>query len=449
MQEALIALALRRAGYTTTEEFRAAKGLSGSEALEIALMPYLLGYDLWRVRPGDTYTKIAGQTGSSVQAIQAANPRLHPEHLAVGQLLVVPMSFPVVPTDTPMTSTLMHYVLRGLQARYPSLWLETIGKTEYGRPLEQVRLGSGSRGLYYNASHHANEWITTTVLLMCLEAYARAAAFGEEISGLDAGRLTFETTLYMVPMVNPDGVDLVTGGTTEQETAAARAIAGAYPEIPFPSGWKANLRGVDLNLNYPAKWDEAREIKFSQGFTGPAPRDYVGKSPLSERESRAMFDTTEALSPNLTIAWHTQGEEIYWKFLDMEPAGARSLGIQMSIASGYRLEDVPYASGFAGYKDWFIQDFDRPGYTIEAGYGENPLPLSQLPDMFRDNLPIFLLGLTGGDPNFVEPEQPPQQEAVMPLPETPRPAVQTSASRNGRNLPPRQPGNSGLQPTWG
>lgn len=459
MQEALIALALRRAGFATTEAFAEAFGLSGNEAVEMALMPYLLGYDLWRVRPGDTYTKIAAATSSSVQALKAANPRLNPDRLEIGQLVVVPMDFPVVPTDTPMTSGLMHYVLRGLQARYPSLWLDSIGRTEYGRPLERVRLGTGSRGIYYNASHHANEWITTTVLLMCLEQYARAVAFGEEISGLDAGRIARETTLYLVPMVNPDGVDLVTGGATEQEVAAARAIAENYPAIPFPDGWKANLRGVDLNLNYPAKWDEAREIKFGQGFTGPAPRDYVGQSPLDQPESRAMFDTTEELSPNLVIAWHTQGEEIYWKFLDLVPEGARSLGMQMAIASGYRLEDVPYASSFAGYKDWFIQDFDRPGYTIEAGYGENPLPLSQLPDMFRDNLPIFLLGLTGGDPNFVEPEQPqqlqpePQPEvmqtgAVMQQPEATRRAVQASAPHSGRFLPPQQ-GNAGLQPTWG
>jgi hypothetical protein len=67
----------------------------------------------------------------------------------------------------------------------------------------------------------------------------------------------------------------------------------------------------------------------------------------------------------------------------------------MALASGYSLEEVPYASSFAGYKDWFIQDFDRPGYTIEAGLGENPLPISQLPEIFRENLPMFLLGLTG------------------------------------------------------
>lgn len=404
LQESLIRLALDRAGYGNMEEFAAAKGLPLATAEE-ALMPWVLGYDLWRVRPGDTLAAIARQEGTSVQAIAAANPKADPARLQVGRYLVVPFAFDVVPETVPVTWQLCHYILRGLQARYPALQVETIGKSVYGRTLEQARLGQGSRVAYFNAAHHANEWITTLAVLRCLEQYAKAAAFGEEILGLDAQALARETTLYLVPLVNPDGVDLLNGGLTQQERAAAQAIGEDYPDIPFPDGWKANLRGVDLNLNYPALWDEAQKIKESQGFTGPAPRDYVGPAPLSEPESRAMFDTTETLDPEVTVAWHTQGREIYWKFQDLEPAGARSLGTQMALASGYGLEDVPYASGFAGYKDWFIQDFDRPGYTVEAGLGENPLPLSQLPEMVRENLPIFLLALSGGDPDFQPPAQ--------------------------------------------
>jgi g-D-glutamyl-meso-diaminopimelate peptidase len=392
MQEAILQLALKRAGVTSISELLG--GASEAAAPEV-LMPYLVGYQLWRVQPGDTYGAIAARFGTTVRAIETANPGVSPDRLPVGRLLVVPLGFDLVPEDTPMTSELMHYVIRGLQVRYPMLQAAEIGKTAYGRPLEQLRVGDGPRLVYYNASHHANEWITSSLVLRCLEAYLRAGAFGETLLGLDIRAIQRETTLYLVPMVNPDGVDLVTGNTTEQEREAAQKIGENFPEIPFPSGWKANLRGVDLNLNYPARWDQAREIKYEKGFDIPAPRDYVGPEPLSESESRAMFDTTEELDPDVVVAWHTQGQEIYWKFLDLEPQGARLLGEQMALASGYSLEEVPYASSFAGYKDWFIQDFDRPGYTIEAGLGENPLPISQLPEIFRENLPMFLLGLTG------------------------------------------------------
>jgi g-D-glutamyl-meso-diaminopimelate peptidase len=147
---------------------------------------------------------------------------------------------------------------------------------------------------------------------------------------------------------------------------------------------------VDLNLQYPAGWLQAREIKFSQGYTRPGPRDFVGRAPLNQLESRALAGYTEFIDPALVLAYHTQGGVIYWQYGGIEVPGARELGEEFARVSGYELADVPYESGFAGYKDWFIQYFRRPGYTIEVGQGENPLPISQFDEIYRDNLPILL-----------------------------------------------------------
>lgn len=417
MQKELTALALRRAGESTIEALRQKQGGGTDEEL---LAPYLTGYTLHRVKAGDTLDSIAAMHHTTVRAIETANPVPDAGKLSLGQLLVVPLDFPVVPEDTPMSYALLRYVLRGLEARYPWLRERVIGRSGQGRKLYQLRIGTGPRIVYYNAAHHANEWITTPAVLSCLEYLLEARSRGVRLLNLDPEELLAAVTLYLVPMVNPDGVDLVVGAATEKEYRAAETIAQGYPEIPFPEGWKADLQGVDLNLNYPARWDEAREIKAQLGFTAPAPRDYVGLEPLSQPETLAMFQTTENLDPALTIAWHTQGQEIYWRFLDLEPDGARALGEQMAAASGYRLEESAYNSSFAGYKDWFIQDFDRPGYTIEAGIGENPLPLTQLPEIVRDNLPIFLLGLTGpqGEENLVPAGS--VQPAVRPSREPPQ-----------------------------
>lgn len=150
---------------------------------------------------------------------------------------------------------------------------------------------------------------------------------------------------------------------------------------------------MDLNLNYPAGWEQARENKFALGFTTPAPRDFVGMRPLDQAETAGMAGLTREVNPGLTLSYHSQGQVIYWKYLDMEPKGARELGEQFAQVSGYELEDTPYASGFAGYKDWFILTYDRPGYTIEVGLGENPLPLEQFDQIYQDNLGILILGL--------------------------------------------------------
>ena len=303
----------------------------------------------------------------------------------------------IVRTDIPMTSTLCEDTIRRLVDTYPSVRTEVLTTTAFGRPVQTLVIGNGERKVLYSASHHANEWITTPVLLKFTEDLAEAAQNSGRLYGVEARNILNAATIYLVPMVDPDGVDLVTGaiqpGTLEYETA--NRIADNFPSIPFPNGWKANLLGVDLNLQYPAGWLQAREIKFSQGYDRPAPRDYVGRAPLNQRESIALANYTETIDPALVLAYHTQGKVIYWQFRDYEVPGARELAEEFARLSGYAVEDTPYESSFAGYKDWFIQNWRRPGFTIECGSGESPLPLEQFDEIYRDNLGILVTAALG------------------------------------------------------
>ncbi len=304
---------------------------------------------------------------------------------------------PIVNTTVPITSAGNEEMILELTRTYPFLRSELLGRTAFGRPLRTLVIGTGPRRVLYTAAHHANEWITALVLLKFAEDLAMAIQADAQLGGVMARELVERATIYMVPLVDPDGVDLVTGaidpGSFQYEVA--RGLADNYPQIPFPDGWKANLLGVDLNLQYPAGWLQAREIKFSQGYTRPGPRDYVGRAPLSQLESRALAGYTEAIDPALVLAYHTQGKEIYWQFGDIDIPGAEELGREFARVSGYTLADVPYNSSFAGFKDWFIQYFRRPGYTIEAGSGQNPLPIEQFDEIYRDNLGILLTAAQG------------------------------------------------------
>ena len=306
----------------------------------------------------------------------------------------------IVKTDVPITSESCEQMILSLVEKYPFCRTEVIGNTAFGRPLRTLVIGNGPRKVIYSAAHHANEWITSLVLLKFAEELARTISENGRIFGVEAKKIADTATIYMVPMVNPDGVDLVTGaippGSIPYESA--QALAEFYPGIPFPNGWKANLLGVDLNLQYPAGWLQAREIKFSQGFTQPGPRDYVGRAPLNQRESRALAGYTEYIDPALVLAYHAQGEVIYWQFRDYEVPGAEELGEAFAAVSGYALEDTPFESSFAGYKDWFIQEFRRPGYTIEVGQGESPLPLDQFDKIYADNLGILVIAALGESP---------------------------------------------------
>ena len=303
----------------------------------------------------------------------------------------------IVDTSAPITAARCNEMILEIVGRYPFCRSEVLTATAFGRPVRTLVMGQGARRVLYTAAHHANEWITALVLLKFAEELADAIANDGEIFGRSAKEIFDTATIYMVPMVDPDGVDLVVGAIPEGSASYefARALAAYYPAIPFPDGWKANLVGVDLNLQYPAGWLQAREIKFMQGFTRPGPRDFVGGAPLDQPESRALARYTEDVDPELVLAYHSQGKEIYWQFKDYYVPGAKALGEAFAKVSGYALTEVAYNSSFAGYKDWFIQRFRRPGFTIEVGEGVNPLPISQFEEIYRDNLGILVTGAMG------------------------------------------------------
>ena len=357
-----------------------------------ALLPWYTGYVSLRVRPGDTVWALARRYGSGTEAVLLANPGLQPENLQIGAALIVPLPFPVVPEGIRFSSALTGFCVQGLGARYPFLLAGSAGRSVLGRPLWTLRLGKGENRVLYQAEHHANEWLTTPLLLRFAEELAAAAAAGGEISGVSAGEILDYATLCLVPAVNPDGMDLVTGELSSGEAyKSARAIAERYPRFPFPAGWKANIRGVDLNLQYPAGWEEARQFKYSQGITSPAPADFVGEAPLTAPEARAMAELTERFDPALTLSFHSQGEVIFWNWRDYAPENARGIGTLFAELSGYRLLAEPAVPSSAGYKDWFLQEFRRPGYTVELGRGVNPLPVSDFPAIYARMLPLLAI----------------------------------------------------------
>jgi len=369
----------------------AADGIVGPATWAV-LDRLLLGYDTYIVQPGDTLYRIARAYYTTVDAIVTANPGIDPNVIRVGQRLVIPYGIDVVTLDVAPTYEIVRRQIEGLKARYPFLETGSIGKSVMGRELYYVRLGRGSREVSYNASHHANESITTPVLMKFIENYAKAYAARGSIQGYNIRELYDLTSMYIIPLVNPDGVDLVAYWPNYDDPAFTNAARLNRTGLPLPSVWKANIRGVDLNLNYPAEWEKEKQEELENGITGPGPRDYGGEAPLSESESRAMADFTRAHNFRIVIAYHTQGEVIYWQFQNYAPPVALTIANQFAAITGYAVEEGTPEAAYAGYKDWFLQEFRRPGYTFEVGRGVNPIPLSQAPAIYRQNEGALLLG---------------------------------------------------------
>ena len=303
--------------------------------------------------------------------------------------------YAIVPTTINYSYDIMMLNIQRFILKYPFLNIGNIGTSVMGKNIPYIQIGFGPNKVLYVGSTHANEWITSTLLMKFIEDFSNSYLEDSNIFNNISTREIYESsTIIIVPMLNPDGVDLVTGDidVLSDEYINAKNISQNYPNIPFPNGWKANISGIDLNLQFPAEWDKAKEIKYRQGFTTPAPRDFVGNYPLEAPESIAIYDLTASNNFSLMLTYHTQGEVIYWKFLDYNPPNAQLYGELFEKVSGYSLETTPYSSSFAGFKDWFIQNFNRPGYTIEAGLGTNPLPISQFNEIYMDNIGILVYG---------------------------------------------------------
>lgn len=264
----------------------------------------LSGSDTYIIRPGDTLYNIAGRYYTTLSAILTANPGINPYNLRIGQQIIVPYGIDIVFTDIDYTYDILERQILGLRARYPFIGIGTIGKSVLGKNLYYIKLGTGPNQVFYNAAHHANEWITTPLLMKYIENFAKAFSIKGSIRGYSIPDIWKKSTIFIVPLVNPDGVDLVNYWPNYPNPAYTEAARLNTTGLPLPRVWKANIQGTDLNSNYPADWEKEHELEIAQGITGPAPRDYGGPAPLSAQESAAMADFTNRHNFRLTISYH-------------------------------------------------------------------------------------------------------------------------------------------------
>ena len=314
-----------------------------------ALYPYISGYTVHKVIAGDTFEGIAKRYQTTVAALITANPTLAHRQPTAGAILTIPMPFSTVMGNIPSSSLLMELMIKGLTMRYPFLTSCEIGRSVMGKRILSVSVGHGSRQIGYIAAHDAKSWIGTAVLLRFLEEYAAAVAADGTIGGFRARELYGSATLHVVPQVNPDGVDLVNGALDPFDSfyAQAKAMAAYCPQIPFPTGWKSNILGVDLSLQYPTDWNSIRRTSFQQGIDRPGPVGFAGSEPLIAPENRAMARWT----------------------------GNHDLALTLSFDRGYA--------------NWFIHTWHRPAVTVDLENGAKGEVSPAFEEIYRTVLPIL------------------------------------------------------------
>ena len=254
-----------------------------------------------------------------------------------------------------------------IQTFYSTLQTEKriIGKSVLGRDLYAVKIGNGYPVGLVQYAMHGREFITAK---LALAQFARGV---------------YKGSVWFVPLVNPDGALLSqTGIDSVTDTTKQKYLLTINGSTDF-SLWKANARGVDLNVNFPAKWGQGAKNVFV-----PSAENYVGEKPFSEPETVALRAFTLNVKPNYTVSYHTKGEEIYWYFYQEMRYVSRdkALALCLEQSTGYPLRYAKNSVG--GYKDWCIQTLKIPAFTIEAGKDEYEHPLGDdgLQDIIRKNI---------------------------------------------------------------
>lgn len=253
-----------------------------------------------------------------------------------------------------------------------------------GKRIPLITLGEGEKALLYVGAHHGMEWITSIVLLRYINEYCELYKKNGRTYGSTLSYLFENRTVYIIPMLNPDGVDYQINGIDSDNILYERLIKANGGSEDF-SSWQANGRGIDLNHNYDAGFSDYKAIEGELGLFEGAPSKYSGTEPESEPEVSALcafLRFNDNIKAVLTL--HSQGEEIYYSSAGKTAPRSMALANTFSRMSGYSLSVPEGSAAYGGLLDWCITKLNKPAFTFECGSGKNPLPIDQYFKIYAD-----------------------------------------------------------------
>lgn len=260
--------------------------------------------------------------------------------------------------------------LQAMVEQYELLTVDIIGESRENRAIYLIKLGHGPQKILLDGAHHGNEWIASFLLMTMVEQYAYYYHTGQPFFEYDLRELLSTYTLYVVPMVNPDGVEIVaSNGRSSPNYDQLVAINRGSRNF---AGWKANARGVDLNRHYPTNWHLARDY----GPLSPASANYAGSRALTEPELIALDSLQQQELFSAHLAYHSVGNEVFYYYYQTGERLERDRGLAQAVArlTGYQLR---HSSGGIGgmARDHVVTTYQIPSLIMELGNNkQRPLP---------------------------------------------------------------------------
>ena len=256
----------------------------------------------------------------------------------------------------------------------------SLGRSVLGRDIFAIKIGRGKKFVLYAAAFHALEDLTANLLLKFSRDVASAYENSKTAAGLNIYSALEDRSIVIVPLVNPDGLEIRRKGFSAasefEEMLTKNSAVSSYL-------WNSNARGVDLNHNYDANFEGLTSLLKEKGFCYPREKWFAGPYPESEPETKALCSFCRNNDVLSVYAFHSQGEEIYYTYGENLPHKSAIMARMLSCLSGYSLSLPTGTAASGGFKDWFIKEFHRPGFTFEIGLGENPLPIKTFPSIYK------------------------------------------------------------------
>ena len=271
-----------------------------------------------------------------------------------------------------------------LMNKYSFADMFSIGESVMEKKIYCIKIGTGKKKLFINGSHHGLEYLTSAFIMKFLDEVCCSLLQKNDMFTYNISELFEKVSLYAVPMVNPDGVDIAVNGIDITNPYHRRLISNVGIHS-FNKVWQANANGVDINHNYDAAWHPVSEH--------PAPSKYAGPYSESEPETKAIVDFVRSKKFDMLIAFHSQGGEIYYDFDGSTASNSLDVANHLSSVSGYTVAVPSGTAAFGGCKDWFIKEFAKAGFTVEIGHGKNPLPDEMLNKIYENNSKIVLTAM--------------------------------------------------------
>ena len=255
--------------------------------------------------------------------------------------------------------------LKTIQDKY---LIKVIGESHFGRKIFAVEkhIRSDFFTAFLVAGVHAREHISTDLVLKFL-----SDGLFDKINGFN---------VCVVPMLNPDGVELSCHGIESAPAEEKINLLDLNQGSQDFSLWKANGRGVDINNNFDANFDE------NVHSLSPAPSGFRGKFPESEPETRAIVTYLAENKPFIVLCYHSKGEELYYNFFQEGRELERDtiLAERFAKSTGYSIKNPQNASS-GGLKDFCVQKLGIPSITLEIGSDalSHPISSKHLPEIFE------------------------------------------------------------------